>query len=188
MRVRKDQKLMAFNQNRRQKKSSHDGFSLVELLLVMAIAGVLLSVLTFGYSRFLKTNAVETAAKDVSSTLDLARQMSIAVNSTHRVTFQLNDPQLEGRQAYWIDRKISDDLWEREVTLIHFIPNQAKIMDISSNDSTFEYIEFYPTGSSQAKLIHIINRADASTDSTNFYTVQVYESTGKAKIWEYTYK
>jgi prepilin-type N-terminal cleavage/methylation domain-containing protein len=172
------------------KQFNKSGFSLTELTIVLLVFSVLLSVFVFGYSRFLKSTAVETASKDVVATLNLAREMSIAVNSTHRVHFLLKDSQAGNRQSYWIDRLSYDTagnpVWLLEVTNVHFLPDQAMITDISNSTTSQAYIQFEPTGTSEAVTIHLINRSDDTTVNDNYYTIQVYASTARAKITPYS--
>ena len=145
-----------------------------------------MAILVFGYVRFLAGTAVETAAKDIASTMNLAREMAISVNSTHRVTIQLNDPEISGRQAYWIDRLSYDTsgnpVWQIQVTNIHFVPDRVRVTDVAESESTFEFIEFRPAGTADPRNVHLINKSDDTTNIANFYTVQVIPSTARAKI------
>lgn len=168
------------------RKLSKHGFTLTELTVILLVFSVLLSIFVFGYSRFLRSTAVETASKDVAAALNLAREMSIAVNSTHRLHFQLNDPEIEGRQAYWIDRLSYDTagnpVWLSEVTNIHFIPDRAMITDISNSTTGHVYVQFEPAGTAESVKIHLINRSDDTAINENYYTIQVYASTARSKI------
>ena len=174
------------NSSKCKQASKIKGFTTIEALAVLAIVGILLAIFVFSYVKFLAGTAVETASKDISSTMNLAREMSISVNSTHRVTFQLNDPSISGRQAYWIDRLSYDTsgnpVWEIQITNIHFVPDRVRITDVGSSDSTFEFIVFRPTGTADPKNIHLINKADDTTDNSNYNTIQTVPSTARAKI------
>lgn len=167
------------------KSKVHEGFSLVEATAVIVIVSVLLAILVFGYVRFLAGTAVETASKDIAATLNLAREMSIASNTTHRVTFEVNDPTLSGRQAYRIDRQSADTagniIWMELGPTRHFVPDQVRI-DVSSSESEFDTVNFSPTGTADSKRIHLINKSEDSTDNSNFYTVQMIPSTARAKV------
>lgn len=167
-----------------------NGFTSIEALAVVAIVGVLLAILIFSYVHFLTGTAVETSAKDVAGVMNLARELSIATNSTYRVTFELNDPTvISYRQAYWIDRLSYDTagnpIWELQITNIHFIPDQVKITDISSSDSSYEFIGFYPSSTADPRNVHLISKSDDTTNSQNYFTIETFPATARAEILPY---
>jgi len=62
------------------------GFSLAELMVVLTIAGILLSMAVPNFVRFNSRDRVETAAYDVHRTLILARQKALARRTPYRVS------------------------------------------------------------------------------------------------------
>jgi prepilin-type N-terminal cleavage/methylation domain-containing protein len=175
----------------KSKTNNCNGFTLVEALAVVTIIGVLLAILIFGYVHFLTGTEVETSAKDVAATENLAREMSIAVNSTFRVTFELNNPTFNPpRQAYWLDRlgydTAGNPVWDLQVTNIHFIPETVEITDISGSDSTYVFINFYPSGTADPRNVHLINKSNDTANNQNYYTVETYPATARAEILPYT--
>ena len=96
-------------------KTKRTGFSLAELMVVLAIMGIVLGVVMFSYTRFLAGTTLDAAARNIKSALDLARSTAISTNTTHRVTFQLQDPNpgvsgVGNRQSFWIDRYALDTI------------------------------------------------------------------------------
>jgi prepilin-type N-terminal cleavage/methylation domain-containing protein len=63
------------------RKSRQHAFTLVELISVLVILAILLSIALPAVTNLTKANALNAAAREVSNTLSLARQMAI----THRV-------------------------------------------------------------------------------------------------------
>lgn len=72
---------MRFNPN------SREGFSLVELMVVIAILAILAVVTAPGLDKFIPKYRVEGAAKVLATEMQLVRMRAISKNLRHRVTF-----------------------------------------------------------------------------------------------------
>jgi general secretion pathway protein H len=79
---------------------SSRGFSLVELLIVILLAGVILAISVPEIQRSLGSSRLRTSAVQLASELNYARTISVSRNSIYRVqlhngnrTFQIVDPQ-----------------------------------------------------------------------------------------------
>ena len=79
------------------------GFSLIELMVVLTIAGILLTMAVPNFTRLTSRDRVETAAYDVHRNLILARQKALARRTPYRVTV------LSGGTAVRIERKESSN-------------------------------------------------------------------------------
>ena len=87
------------------------GFSLIEMVVVLAIIGILSGLGAVSYTQFINRQRLTTAADIVASNLRQARQLAIATRISHRVVFSVpkSDPQLgDLPQEVWIERL--DDL------------------------------------------------------------------------------
>ena len=170
-------------------KDSSSGFTLVELSLVLAIFTILLSVVIFSYSQFLKSTKIDTDCNKITAVLNAAREMSISINSTHRVAFSLSDPKSGGKQSFWIDQLNYDTTgtpyWVNEVSRVAYLSDRVKITDVSSFSRATEYIQFYPDASAEGKRIHLIGTSEDSTVAANYFTIRIYSSTGRAQIIPY---
>jgi prepilin-type N-terminal cleavage/methylation domain-containing protein len=178
-------------------RNRSSGFSLTELMVTLVVIGIALSAIVFGYTRFIAGTELDTAARDIKSALDLARSSAISVNSTHRVTFQLHDPNpgssgVGTRQSFWIDRYALDTAgnpyWQKQVTDPKWLPDSVLVTDVSDSTGTYEYIEFNSDGTAQSRTVHLIGRNDSQTDLTKFYSIVIYPSTAICKIYPHEKK
>lgn len=179
------------------KKTRGSGFSLTELMVTLVIIGIALGAIMFGYTRFLAGTELDSASRDVKSALDLARSSAISVNSTHRITFQLKDPNpgisgVGNRQSFWIDRYALDTAgnpyWQKQVTDPKWLPDSVLVTDVSDSTSTYEYIEFNSDGTAQSRIVHLIERNENQAIASNFYSIVVYPSTAISKIYPHEKK
>ena len=69
-----------------RRPASMAGFSLPELMMVVAVAGILLTVALPNFVRFTARDRVATAADDLGGALMLARQKALAHRVSYRVT------------------------------------------------------------------------------------------------------
>jgi prepilin-type N-terminal cleavage/methylation domain-containing protein len=67
-----------------------DGFSLVELITVMAIAGTLMAIATLQFSSYSRKAGIESQTRTIYAELMNARQQSMFRKSPYRVTLEAN--------------------------------------------------------------------------------------------------
>lgn len=67
-----------------------NGFSLAELLIVIAIIGILATVTVFAWQRFMSNTNLRTAARDIASEFSLAKENAIKESRNYTITFDVN--------------------------------------------------------------------------------------------------
>ncbi len=75
----------------RRTDSRDAGFSMIEMIVVVAIIGVLAGLGAVSYSKFINRQRLETAADIIAASLRQARQLAIATREPHRVVFSVPD-------------------------------------------------------------------------------------------------
>lgn len=66
------------------------GFSLIELITVMAIMGILLSIVSLNFSSWQRKSQIERETRELYADINAARTESIFRKTRHRFTFQPN--------------------------------------------------------------------------------------------------
>ena len=84
-------------------RAGSSGFSLPEMMVVVAIAGLLMAVAIPNFVRFNARDRVATAASDLKAALGLARQAALARRVSYRVTV------LSGPTRIAIERRVGED-------------------------------------------------------------------------------
>jgi len=84
------------------------GFQLIELMVVLVIFGLLLAVVTPGFSRRNQWNRLQGSGREVSLRMQLARQLAVSRRVPHRLVMDMN----EGSQRIY--RQQPDLSWVRD--------------------------------------------------------------------------
>jgi prepilin-type N-terminal cleavage/methylation domain-containing protein len=116
------------------------GFTLFELLVVLAIFGILGMVSYPSIRNVLEIRSFETAARDVMSTLQMAKWQAVNTKLNHRVRFI----SASGRWSYLIEAESPSGTWTAKRNL------PTKIIDflyvVTVNLPANSSIIFEPTG------------------------------------------
>lgn len=84
------------NFQRRYSTKAEAGFSLMEIMVVLAIIAVLSSISMPALRGFAATRRLKTSARAIADTLGFARDMAITENNTHLVVFDIDG------NRYWL--------------------------------------------------------------------------------------
>jgi len=117
-----------------QSSNRQPGFTLIEMLAVIAIIGIILAAGLPAVMSLMRSGGVSAATREVSNTLNLARQYAITQRTNTRVIFAYNDNSA--------DTLATENLWYIGYTVV------ASNRDVSGPQA-WQYIgkwEFLPPG------------------------------------------
>lgn len=109
------------------------GFTITELMVVLAIVGVLTVIATPNLSRWSTSIRMESATREIASTLQLARTRAITQNASIRITFDTsaNTYQLQQRDS------VDTTKWNN-IESAKKLPNGVQLVSVSGNPITFQ--------------------------------------------------
>lgn len=135
------------------------GFSLVEVMIVIAILAILLAIAVPSFQRFAINSDLRSAARDIAGDFFLCKERAIAENATYTITFNV------GANTYAI---VCPDT--RTKTPATFRPNNIVLQSASTTAYTFQ-----PRGTVTAGNIALTN----SRNSTATITINI---TGRTSV------
>ena len=84
------------------------GFTLIEVLLVVAIVGVLLMIAYPNIRNSLEVRNLENEAREVLTTLQQTKFQAVKTKLNHRLTFDNSS----GAWVYYIEREVQYNVWQ----------------------------------------------------------------------------
>jgi len=162
-------------------KSNFLGFSLVELIVVLAIISGVTVVATLSTRNFLSETYLKSSAQDLSVTLKLAHRLAITKREIYKVVI------VPSQRKYWIE-----DIKENRVEGVGHLKSGIIFADpeldkIGEEDGIVEFgywnddaFSFFPQGAAEAGSIYLKDKRNG-----NWYTLTIVPTTGKVSIYPY---
>lgn len=156
-----------------------DGFSLLELIVVVGIISCISFVGSISFHNHLSETILKTSAQDIASTLLWARRLAITKRGTYKVVFQPD------KGKYWIEDSKGNKVegvahLRKEVVFDN--PELGKwgeengLVESGISDDAFS---FYPQGTAEGGSIYLKNEKSGS-----WYTITILPTTGRVKIYQ----
>lgn len=122
-------------------KAQGNGFSLIEVLIVIAVIGVIALVVSPDIINSLETRNLENSMRDLMSTMERAKHLAIKTKLNHRVRFDNSS----GEWTMRLEQEISAGTWERVVRSVErTIPTKFNLtLNLPTGDPS---VTFNPMG------------------------------------------
>lgn len=155
------------------------GFTLIELIIVLAIVGTVISISVPFVSNFLFRTSLESSAEDIVSTLRWARRLAITKRKEYRVIFNTQ------RGKYWLEDKEGNITGERHSLQENIVFADPELNKMQEEDGIVEFdnpddsgFSFYPQGTGESGSIYLKEK-----ESERWHTITITASTGYARIY-----
>lgn len=142
----------------------NSGFSLVEMMVVVVIMGIVLAAAIPGFNRGNRGRRVEGSAREIASSLQLARQRTVATRIPHRLVYQPDEPSCR------IEQMVNDSTWEAIPLGEVAIPAAVALSWSAGGDASNTDIEFEGRGTvrdDDAPLSVLVTNAYGDTFSVS---------------------
>ena len=145
------------------------GFTLVELMIVIALIGIMASITSFSWQRYVNNTNLRTAARELASDIANAKQRAVAEGVNYRITITTGTP-----GNYTIEQR--NDANTSSTVIDTKIPTaNGAGLSITSTNHGGNIIYFYPRGTTSWGDVVLQNSRGSSATITS-------NSTGKAYV------
>lgn len=179
------------------------GFSLLELMAVVAIAMILTIVAVNSYSAMKQRRSLRSGAESVRDALMNARSLSVSRNSWHRLVVQTKDPSTNVEKfGFWIDeidpgtstnpnpvtlapaRRGLVVPWQSLPPTVQVINAEIKgtTYTVAAADPPYLIFRFMPNGTSDPAIIRLREDTFNSPGGRIVSEIKLYSATAKSKI------
>ena len=174
----------------RREGHSADGFTLVELMMVLAVVAILLTVAVPSFGAIMHSSKLTSASNSLLSSMLLAR--SEAIKRRSRVTLcktadGISCAAAGGWEQGWIVFHDANDSGARESgeMVIEWMQHLPDSLRLTGNTTVAKYVSFVPTGVTrlvgggfQAGTVTVCNASGASTEARQI----IISSAGRARV------
>jgi prepilin-type N-terminal cleavage/methylation domain-containing protein len=140
------------------------GFTLAELMIVIALIAIMSSIASFSWMRYVNNANLQTAARELQSDMANAKQRAVAEGVNYRITITAGTP-----GNYTIEQGNAIDSTFAEIATKIPTANGAGLYINSTN-----IIDFQPRGTNSAGTVVLQNSRGSSATITSNITGKTY--------------
>ncbi|MDK2971236.1 MAG: hypothetical protein PWP23_991 [Candidatus Sumerlaeota bacterium] len=175
----------ALFEGRRSRAFHARGFSLIEILVVLAILTIMTGVALFGYSSYRESLVLTTTGSTVQRTLMQARNRAIHLNLPHQAVIDID------ANTIWVNQLNSS----KTETTPKVVPETSlgdfvRISSLKIGSSTFtsgtHTIAFETDGRNPLVIVNLYRLAGDPAAAQSFTAVRLYPSSGEVQVLDST--
>lgn len=160
------------------------GYSLIEVLVVVAIISISSTVALYQYTAYRNSIGVNTSATIIQRMMILAKNRAIASGINHELLIDLD------AEVLWVDEVTGGARGRRKPRVI---PNEAMVEDalideVKINGTSFtsgvQKVVFSPDGSNPLVTVLIRKATDDALLDSNYTSIRLYPSSSEPRIYE----
>ena len=134
------------------------GFSLIELIIVIALMGILGSLAAYSWTRYVDNTNLKTAVREVMADLTLAKQKAVTEGVQYRLTFTA------GSSAYTISASPFTTVATKNLTTFG---NGLSVQSVSFTSGQVTFLTRGTLSSSSGTVVLVNNRNSTATITIN---------------------
>lgn len=139
---------------------SKKGFSLVELMIVIALIGIIAGIAVPSYQSYTRKSNFKSAVREVTSDLFYAKERGISENRNYRVSFTVDSG------TYLVQRETTTaGTYETVQTRDISLGDNIKVTSAAFGGNT--YIDFQPRGTCTSGNVAVANNTWTATINLN---------------------
>jgi len=135
------------------------GFSLIELIIVIAILGIMGTIAASTFQSYVNNSNLRTAARDMASDMANTKQRAVSEGLTYRITIST------GGNSYTITRVNADGTTTDMATKLPTVFGAN--LTINSTNYTSNMITFQPRGTTSAGSVVLRNSRNSTATITS---------------------
>jgi prepilin-type N-terminal cleavage/methylation domain-containing protein len=170
---------------RRDANGRRRGFTIVELMLVVALIGLIASIVTVSWRAVLPYEELNAEVRRLSNLIQTARSEAISRSSEYQVVYDL------GTREYWLlppfgeDGSFEPEPEKRTPLLRRQLPLEISFESVTIDDERFEsneqvFVRFDAVGSSNAHTVVL----KQSGEVERWFTIEILALTGQIRFHE----
>ena len=150
------------------KKNKAKGFTLAELMIVIALIAIMSSIASFSWMRYVNNTNLQTAARELQSDMANAKQRAVAEGVNYRITITTGTP-----GNYTIEQRNAANT--ASTVLATKVPTEnGSGLRITSTNHTGSIIYFFPRGTTSWGDVVLQNSRGSSATITSNATGKAY--------------